>query len=121
VSRQRSVRNGDQKKTRISTENKGRASCSASVVTRGRDRGSKTDIVRPSDEVLEDLIAVLLLNHGSGRLQDISDVVDESFSIVGEVLGIHERVLLEIEEVGVELFVGWEVTSLNSFDGLGSR
>lgn len=121
MSRQRSVRNGEQKKQGSAQKIKEERHARPASSQRGRDRGSKTDIVRPSDEVLEDLIAVLLLNHGSGRLQDISDVVDESFSIVGEVLGIHERVLLEIEEVGVELFVGWEITSLNSFDGLGSR
>jgi len=121
-----SVRDGGNKIIKNEHTKERKTSCSTSVVTRRREekeyatRGLWTDLVRTSDEILEDLISIPLIYHGSGSLQDIPDVADESPSIFREVLGINEGMFLEVDEVGVELLVGWEGTSLESFDGLES-
>ena len=69
-------------------------------------RTSKVLVVGIPQEVLEDLIRILLLNHEAASLNDIAAILNEFLAVWRELSLIHDRVVENIFERSIDLLVG---------------
>jgi hypothetical protein len=67
---------------------------------------SKVLVVGIPHEVLEDLIRILLPDHEAGSLDDIAVILNEFLTVCRKLGLIHDRVVEDIFERGVDLLIG---------------
>lgn len=69
-------------------------------------RSTEVLVVGVPHEVLEDLIRIFLLDHEAGSLNDIATIMNELLAVWRKLGLIHDRVVEDIFERGIDLLIG---------------